>query len=152
MKLIAHRGNTNGPNKKLENTTKYIEQAINKGFDVEIDLKLNNDAYLLGHDEKTEQTTLQWIIFYSKHLWIHCKNLEALNKLTSIDNIGNLNYFWHQKDDYTLTSKRFIWTYPRKPVTNKSVIVCKSIDECNKYIDTGLYGICSDYIENIRSK
>ena len=34
MHLIAHRGNISGPNPKRENTPEYIEEAIEKGFDV----------------------------------------------------------------------------------------------------------------------
>ena len=26
----------------------------------------------------------------------------------------SLNYFWHQTDDFTLTSHGYIWTYPGK--------------------------------------
>jgi hypothetical protein len=26
------------------------------------------------------------------------------------------HYFWHQEDDYTITSKGFIWVYPGKPL------------------------------------
>ena len=32
MKLIAHRGNINGPKYDLENKPKYIMNAINKGY------------------------------------------------------------------------------------------------------------------------
>ena len=35
---IAHRGNTRGPNPEKENQPEYILQAINEGFDVEIDV------------------------------------------------------------------------------------------------------------------
>ena len=38
MKLIAHRGLFNGPNKELENNPDQIEKAWNLGFDCEIDL------------------------------------------------------------------------------------------------------------------
>jgi glycerophosphoryl diester phosphodiesterase len=38
MKLIAHRGNTEGPNPLEENKPEYIEEAIENGFDVEIDI------------------------------------------------------------------------------------------------------------------
>ena len=26
----------------------------------------------------------------------------------------NCHYFWHQEDDYTITSKGIIWAYPGK--------------------------------------
>ena len=38
MIFIAHRGNTKGPNKELENTPGYIDEALDNGFDVEVDI------------------------------------------------------------------------------------------------------------------
>jgi hypothetical protein len=52
-------------------------------------------------------------------VWWHCKNFAALDKLQG----SNLNYFWHQEDDHTLTSKGFIWTYPGKEIGINNVIV-----------------------------
>ena len=155
MRLIAHRGNRWGQEKELENTTRYLEEAIYQGFDVELDLWISGEACLLGHDKEKEEVPFEWILDYSEFLWIHCKNLDALYTLGRID---DLNYFWHQEDDYTLTSQGIIWTYPNKPITNRSVIVCKSLLECRQYalIGEGVerkfmkymqpYGICSDYV------
>ena len=38
MILVSHRGNTVGKNLELENTPKYIEKAIKLGYEVEVDL------------------------------------------------------------------------------------------------------------------
>ena len=155
MKLIAHRGNRWGQEKELENTSDYLEDAINQGFDVEIDLWVRGEECFLGHDAEGEEIDFDWLMDYSEYLWIHCKNLEALYALSYA--VDDLNYFWHEQDDYTLTSQGMIWTYPYKPVTNKSVVVCKSLLECRQHalIGEGLvrkfmksmqpYGICSDY-------
>jgi hypothetical protein len=43
MKLIAHRGNINGIMDSLENEPTYIDLAIQKGYDVEVDLWLISD-------------------------------------------------------------------------------------------------------------
>ena len=43
MIFIAHRGNTNGPSSKKENSLPYIVSAISNGFDVEIDLWLKQE-------------------------------------------------------------------------------------------------------------
>ena len=77
-------------------------------------------------------------------LWIHCKNFEAMRWFTLI---GGFNHFWHQEDDFTLTSRGVIWTYTGKDTTPKSICVLpensdNEIGEC--------LGICSDYIENYR--
>ena len=155
MRLIAHRGNRWGPEKDLENTSEYIEEAIKHGFDVEVDLSVIHGACLLGHDMEGEEIDFEWLLDNSRYLWIHCKNLDALYALHAQE---DLNYFWHQEDDFTLTSQGIIWTYPNKPITNRSVIVCKSLMECRQHavIGDGIvrkfmrtmqpYGICSDYV------
>ena len=51
MLLIAHRGNTFGPNPEKENSPDYIMDAIDRGYDVEIDVWVREDRFLLGHDE-----------------------------------------------------------------------------------------------------
>lgn len=51
MIFISHRGNLNGPNKIEENKIEYIEEALNKKFDVEIDLWFVNKNFFLGHDK-----------------------------------------------------------------------------------------------------
>ena len=139
LKLISHRGNLHGKFASLENSPEYIEEAIDKGFDTEIDVWVTDGLYL-GHDEPEYQCTMNFLVGNSKKLWIHCKNLMALQVL---NDIPSLNIFWHQEDDFTLTSKGFIWTYPNKEVCNKSVIVVK---DATKYNGEKCYGLCSDTV------
>ena len=44
--LISHRGNVTGPNSDRENHPDYIDRAIEKGFDVEVDIRQNEEV---GH-------------------------------------------------------------------------------------------------------
>jgi len=53
MKLIAHRGLTQGPNKELENKPEQIISALDQGYDCEIDLWTVNSDFYLGHDAPT---------------------------------------------------------------------------------------------------
>ena len=129
MILIAHRGNIDGPNQQLENTPQYIENAILEGFNVEIDLRYEDGKLWLGHDNGMVNVSLEWLLSLSDKLWIHCKNLHCLKYLYNTE----LNYFWHQEDDFTLTSHKFIWTYPHKDVTELSVIVCATEKETIRY-------------------
>ena len=58
---------------------------------------------------------------------------------------NNIHCFWHQNDDYTLTSQGLIWTYPKKLLYLNSICVLPELGykgDINK-----CYGICSDYIE-----
>lgn len=146
MKLISHRGNLTGPVQDLENRPDYIIKAINYGFDVEIDLwviDINNNILYLGHDKPEYKIEHEWIIKNSSNLWIHCKNLFALRYLLQTDT----KYFWHQEDDFALTSNKNIWTYPSKDVLDHSIIVCKDISSTIKIFEENIaYGICSDYI------
>ena len=153
MKLIAHRGNVTGPNLLRENSLEYIDDAIKLGYDVEIDVRhieWEQQLYL-GHDECQYPVSMLWLQQRKDKLWIHCKNLSSLRVFS--DSPVNFNYFWHQTDDFTLTSCGYIWTYPGKPHTYKSVIV---MPECS--LDKGMlstmkdydcYGICSDYVGEI---
>jgi len=140
MILISHRGNTEGPNEKRENSISYIQEALDSGFDVEIDVWAKEQLWL-GHDNPENPCPMKFLIQNFRHLWIHCKNLESMDLLSEFK---VLNYFWHESDDFTLTSKNFIWTYPGKRVSNKSVLV---VDDARNYGGPPCFGLCSDYLK-----
>jgi hypothetical protein len=151
MKYISHRGNLNGRIPQYENKPEYIESAIKKGFDVEVDLRFINGKFYLGHDLPENEINLKWLNKNSKNLWVHCKDLDTLYFLTNKN--SKLNYFWHQNDFYTLTSKNYIWTFPEKPITSKSVIVLHDLDLNGllKAKKENCFGVCSDYIEKLKN-
>jgi hypothetical protein len=154
MKLIAHRGNIDGPNPLEENRPEYIEAAISDGYDVEIDIRYDtfDKKLYLGHDKPQYVITWFWLGNYIDNLWIHCKNVEALCEFA--DGTSEFNYFWHQDDDFTLTSKNYIWTYPGKSYTPKSIIVMPELNiPVEAYADLKVfncYGICSDYVGKLK--
>ena len=147
MHFISHRGNLNGPNKNLENKPNYIQEALDKGFDVEIDVWLNEEKFYLGHDKPLYETDINFI--GQKKIWVHAKNIEALNKLIKLE----IHCFWHQSDDVVLTSKGYLWTFPGKLLTSNSIEVLPEINtKIIKNIKVSdCAGICSDYIENIKT-
>ena len=142
MRLISHRGNIAGPEPVSENTTKQIDKALYAKYDVEVDIHYCNKKIYLGHDSPENVIDLQWLLDRKNSLWVHCKNIYALDLLHDTD----INYFWHQEDDFTLTSKKNIWTYPGKQLISKSICVLPErgyngdLSKCA--------GICSDYILN----
>lgn len=147
MKLIAHRGLVNGPDKNLENHPDQIKEALKQGYDCEIDVRYVNGAWLLGHD--TPDYTIPYSFLEQQGLWIHAKNLDALYILGAD---LKLNFFWHQNDDYTLTSQGYIWTYPNKTLTPNSVSVMPEWDHSDlSTYNPVCYGICSDYVNKINS-
>ena len=146
MKLIAHKGNINGPDPSRENTPEQIEYCIKNGYDVEIDVWYDLDGKLwLGHDKAQYEITWQWLAGLQSYLWIHCKDFRTLTEF--VDNTSGYNYFWHQGDDYTLTSKRYIWSSPGKTYSKNTVIVEQDPLALHDY---NCYGICSDYVGRMR--
>ena len=145
MKLISHRGNINGKNPEMENCPSYIDDTINLGYEVEIDLWVIEKELHLGHDIPEYKIDLNWLNDRSKKLWIHCKNIEAMSFLNGID--SDFNYFWHQEDTVTLTSKNFIWAYPGKQPIKNSIAVMPEIYKDNT---EECLGICSDYVSLYR--
>lgn len=140
MIKIAHRGNVDGPS-VLENSPGFLLDAVQKGFDIEVDVRSIDGRWFLGHDKAQYPVGDMFIDQIKDRAWFHCKNLESLEKL----NKKNHKFFWHQNDDFTLTSNGYIWTYPGKNVTSKSIIVDLNLE--NKYID--VYGVCTDYVSLI---
>jgi hypothetical protein len=152
MKLIAHRGNINGADPLKENHPDYIDEAISKGYDVEVDVRYNlfESNFYLGHDEGQYEVTPYWLAQRMDHLWIHCKNIDALYHFCN--NTGGYNYFWHQEDYFTLTSKGYIWTYPGQIYTPKSVVVMPEWNPETKFEDLkalSCFGICTDRVGEI---
>ena len=47
MRLIAHRGNLNGPNPLVENDPQRITYCIDEGYDVEIDVRYDHHTNML---------------------------------------------------------------------------------------------------------
>ena len=144
MRLIAHRGNIHGPNVEDENKPQYILNSISHGYDCEIDVRYIDDVLYLGHDEPSYRIELSFLIENCNKLWIHCKNIEALDYLIPYK---CLNVFWHQEDNYTLTSHNYIWCYPKQPSTKRSIILMPEYDNFN--IDKYAFGVCSDYVSRI---
>jgi hypothetical protein len=142
MILISHRGNTNGPQESHENEPNYIDLAISKGFDVEIDVWFIDGLLYLGHDEPQYCVNFRWFMDRISRIWVHCKNIEAAIYFGECG--YDINYFWHENDTITLTSQKYIWAYPgNQPIKNSIAVMPEinqeSVDSCS--------GVCSDFIE-----
>lgn len=150
MKLISHRGNLNGKQIERENTVSYIEEALNGGYDVEIDVWLIDGAVYLGHDKPDHLVDINFL--KNSGLLCHAKNMEAFDLMLEYNSI---HCFWHQEDTYTLTSKGIPIVYPGKqPIRNSIVMdITKGVNKnlMSEY-DGTLYNIsvCSDYISLYR--
>lgn len=145
MLLISHRGNLSGPDKELENNPKHLEHVMQK-YCVEIDLRIHKNKLYLGHDECQYEIKHDWLCNHYPFLWIHCKNAEALEYCSKTN---FLHYFWHNTDDYTITSLGYVWAYPGKiNVGNKCISVMPELfwqlNELGKN-QKNFRGICTDF-------
>ena len=142
MKVIAHRGNLKGPNPERENSPEYLLEAIEAGYDCEVDVWYdNNNQLYLGHDHPHYK--IDHAFLSNEHFWCHAKNLEALEYML----VNNIHCFWHEHDARTLTSKGFIWTYPKQETTFKSIICMITPEDI---APKDCYGICTDWVNNHR--
>jgi hypothetical protein len=143
MKLISHRGNLNGKNIELENHPSYISSAVSAGYDVEVDVWFQDNKFFLGHDQPIYDVDVNWLLSYP--LWCHAKNAEAIDKMIDC----GLNCFWHQNDDFTMTSKGFVWCYMGKYSSRGITVVLDRPSEIT--LPFGILGICTDHVEEWRS-
>ena len=149
MLWIAHRGNTEGPCPEKENTTAHILRALELGFECEVDIWRMGDAVHLGHDEPGEKIEPEFLREHRQKLWCHAKNLEALQWLLD----EKIHCFFHDRDDYTLTSQGIVWAYPGKAVGPGAVNVMPENLFSPKEAITTLkcHGICSNFVSTMRS-
>ena len=139
MKIISHRGNLYGAISKSENSPRHIIQAINAGFDVEVDVWCVGGDLYLGHDEPTYRIGNDWVL--EKPLWLHTKNQEAFEFLYEMSkNQQNMQYFWHENDSMTMTSQGTPWLFPG----NYSRLGI-TVELGMPTISRDIYGVCTDY-------
>lgn len=136
MKIIAHRGNVNGTNEQRENSPDYIMEAIELGFDAEIDVWYVDGKFYLGHDNPQYKIDESFCVH--PNLWCHAKNTESLPQLLKI----GAHCFWHETDKYTLTSKMIPWCFPENWIDGGVTVVFSSPREVK--IPNFVLGVCVD--------
>lgn len=150
MRLIAHRGNTCGVRHELENRPDYLDDALNMGFDIEIDVRVQNGKLFLGHDAPQYMVNAEWMASRKERLWAHCKDIQAMEMLQGLRSDGmDLNFFWHENDTMTLTSGGYIWVYPGMQPIKNSIAVLPEIGDDDI---SDCAGICSDWVNRYRER
>ena len=149
MIFISHRGNIEGVDIERENSPSYIDEAIEAGFDVEIGIRANQGNLYLGHDDPQYPVELSWLTNRKNSLWVHVKDAEALLLIAD----SELRYFWHQQDDFTLTSNGYIWSHDfNSPMTDRCIVPLLSLEEIKSYSQFNFYAVCSDFVESCVEK
>ena len=141
--LISHRGNIEGPKPNLENSPKYIENAIKLGYEVEIDVWIKENQLYLGHDNPQYHIQIDWLDSLKSKVWVHCKNLEALVYFTG--SWRDFNFFFHENDLGVLTSLNYIWS---THIVDRGILVMPETFNTEPVPKT--LGICSDYIKKYK--
>ena len=145
MKLISHRGNVNGREPFNENHPNYLLEAISLGFEIEADFWCVSGQLFLGHDKPQYKINKEFLL--NDKIWCHAKNIEALELLLKM----GVHCFWHQTDDYTITSRGVIWAYPGKKLNNSAICVMPELHHGNQHV-FNCAGICSDFIQKYRKE
>lgn len=143
MKLISNRGNIDGPNPELENKQDYIQMAINRGYDVKIDVWLKDNRIYLGSDGEDYLLDIDWLERNRSKLWLQCRDIELLEKLIILDPVGgNLHLFTHE-DSVAMTNRAYLWGH--EGPASIALLHEKEVDK-----ELNVFGICSDYIQSYK--
>jgi hypothetical protein len=157
MKIISHRGNLDGPNPEEENTIVYIDKALSIGYDVEIDLRVQDGFLYLGHDGPEHRITHTHLRDRRQRLWVHCKDLLAFSYYME----GRA--FCHESDPFSIvtngmlsTHHGFIWVHDLSlELTIDSVIPLISKEDIDNFdldrVKT-IYGVCTDYPNYLKER
>jgi len=145
MIIISHRGNINGPIPDKENRPSYIDCAIGLGYDVEVDLRLINGEFWLGHDEPQFKINNEWMELRKNKIWYHCKNIESAIELSKKET--NFKFFCHASDDYVITSGGKLWVHDlSKNIDGNCIIPLLNSLDIDNYQNSLPYGICTDFV------
>lgn len=138
MLVIAHRANVRGPSQN-ENSPQAIEEALELGLSVEVDVRWVGE-FLLGHDAGVYPVSADFL--QRAGLLVHCKNVEALVRLKGT----SANFFWHQNDDYTLSSHGDLLVNPAAAVFPPAgVILMPELSKHPISLVKNCAGVCSDW-------
>jgi len=141
MKLISHRGNLTGPSAADENLFEYVCHAVAEGFDVEVDVWVEGPEIFFGHDGPITLISKHQLDSIAPYAWFHSKNPEAFEFLT----VRGYHTFWHNSDNYTITSRGYVWAFPGYPVFSNAVAVMPELVPGFE-LSKKAFGICSDYV------
>ena len=149
MMLISHRGNLNGPDLFSENDPELVNEVILMDIPVEVDLRWHNNSFYFGHDEPQYQVSVEFLLANKEWLWFHCKDKEAFNAALKL---RKLNCFWHNTDDYTITTFGYAWAYPGKePAGTLCIGVMPEMQwTFEETLKKPFFGICTDYISQVQ--
>lgn len=140
MILIAHRGNYCGRNILRENTLSYLQEALDAGYNVEIDVRWIDGEWRLGHDAPTEIFPYQFM--EDSRVWVHAK---TFNTYLELYNNPKVHTFWHDEDEFVFTSKNIKWASAGVITMDGIMVMPEYVKHTWDYITLNPpLGVCSD--------
>jgi len=137
--VISHRGNMMGPRMGTENKKETIIDVITRfKIPVEVDVRILNNKFYLGHDTIVEEIDPQFLIQNRHMLYVHAKTPETASFLK--EKQWPLNWFFHDKDSLTVTSKGDLWCFPGIYLPNGI-----TVELGKKNAIPAVYGVCTDH-------
>lgn len=164
MQLISHRGNLIKPDLSRENQIWAIEECIKLGYKVEVDLWAyepiddNGFRLYLTHDEptgkcgdKSLRLDITWLLEHQNSLLVHCKNRVAVEyAMSELDG----EWFVHDKDRWAGTSYSHLICYCEESdiIDEERVLLMMPEHHNINEIPKGIYGVCTDFVEDYAKK
>ena len=152
MIYISHRGNLNGRIPDRENSPAYVDEAIAAGFEVEVDLRVVDGIFYLGHLGPEHIIDDDWLYQRKNKLWLHLKNYDAVYEMSKLN---GFKYFCNQKDDFSMFSNGYILYWNRDPndsPNEKCLVPLETLEQVETYTKTGFGGIISNHIIKCKEK
>lgn len=136
--IISNRGNLNGRIIEFENLPSYIDKAIELGkfHGVKIDLWGDKGELYLGNDGPLYKIDPNWLIYREMDLWIHARNIDAVNFLNNMD----LTWFWREHEILTIASNGVVINWSEQHI-RKAI----KFDEQEKTNESVSLGIITNY-------
>jgi len=160
MKIIAHRGNLNGPDPATENTIAQLLRAINEGFEIELDTWYHKGGIYIGHDGPKNKISYTQLLELTESGWIHWKNEAIIDffafAVGGFVPVSNQRYFCHDKEPFTKTLNGCYWLYPGTPITDDmlsapAIVACLP-ELAPEWDISRATHICTDYPFKYREK
>lgn len=146
MLLISHRGNISGRNPERENRFDYIDEAINKGYLVEVDLWVDHLGFsYLQHEmpkSKDDPICPLALLERKESLLVHAKNFDASQLCEEAD----LHWFSHWREPHAISSKEWKILHSDWPIEKNTIHMLPEIKGYSKESLKDCAGICSDII------
>lgn len=146
--LISHRGNTDGMNPVRENSVSYIKEALEKGYQVMVDLWLVGTEHLaMGTERALHAVDLAFL--KENNVICHAQTVETLEFLLAHE----VHCFYATGADHrALTNGGLIWTQGDPKITQRCIMAMPEwfIPDLSSLAHIKCSGICSDRIQEVR--